>query len=115
VNNSSSMPVQRGMMKNAILRLIACACLLSLTVSCTTTYDAYGRPQQSVDPVVAAAGIVAAGAIGYAIANDNGHGHYNNRYRNSGYRNSGYRNSGYRNSGYGYGGYRGGYRGGHCH
>lgn len=103
MNKRSIKAVQRVMMQNAILRLTACACLLGLTVSCTTTYDAYGRPQQSVDPAVAVAGMVAAGAIGYAIANNNNYGHYNNRYRRSSY------GRGYR------GGYGGGYgRGGYC-
>lgn len=99
------MAVQRVMMKNAILRFTACACLLGLSASCTTTYDAYGRPQQSVDPVVAAAGIVAAGAIGYAIADSRNH-RYNNNYYRPGY--GGYR----RGYGGGYG--HGGYRGNHC-
>lgn len=93
------------MMKDAILRITASVCLIGLGTSCTTTYDAYGRPQQSVDPALAVAGMVAAGAIGYAIANDNGHGRYNNRYRHSGYGHGGYRR-GY-GGGYGHGGYRG--------
>jgi len=45
------------------------------SVSCMTTYDAYGRPVQSVDPGMAVAGIAAAGLVGYAIANDNNHHH----------------------------------------
>ncbi|QQL46154.1 hypothetical protein [Sulfuriroseicoccus oceanibius] len=49
--------------------LAACALAFSAT-SCTTTYDAYGRPKQTVDPGLAVAGIAAAGLIGYAIAND---------------------------------------------
>jgi len=53
-------------------------------VSCMTTYDAYGRPVQSVDPGAAAVGIAAAGALGYALANDHNHhhhyhGHYHHR------------------------------------
>lgn len=36
-----------------------------------TTYDAYGRPVQSVDPGLAVAGVAAAGLIGYAAANNN--------------------------------------------
>ncbi|MCB1133392.1 MAG: hypothetical protein KDN05_19890 [Verrucomicrobiae bacterium] len=38
--------------------------------SCMTTYDAYGRPVQSVDPGAAAAGAAAAGVLGYAIGRD---------------------------------------------
>ena len=49
------------------------------SMSCMTTYDAQGRPVQSVDPGTAAAGAVAAGALGYALANDN-HGHYHRPY-----------------------------------
>lgn len=68
------------------------------SVSCMTTYDAAGRPVQSVDPALAVAGVAAAGLIGYAAA-DNHHHHH-----------------GYYDGGY-YGGYRGGYyrRGGHYH
>ncbi len=40
-------------------------------VSCTTTYDYYGRPVQSVDPGLAVVGVAAAGLLGYAIANNN--------------------------------------------
>ena len=50
------------------------------SVSCMTTYDAQGRPVQSVDPGVAVAGAAAAGLIGYAIANDNDDHHGHNRY-----------------------------------
>lgn len=44
--------------------------------SCMTTYDAYGRPVQSVDPGAAAAGIAAAGLVGYAVGQHNDHRHY---------------------------------------
>jgi hypothetical protein len=40
-------------------------------VGCTTTYDYYGRPVQSVDPGLAAVGVAAAGILGYAIAANN--------------------------------------------
>ena len=100
------MPVQMGMKRKVIINLIASACLIGMGTSCTTTYDRYGRPVQSVDPVVAVAGVVAAGAIGYAIANERGH-HYNgHRYRHSGYGHGGH--GSYRR-GYGHGGYRGNY------
>ncbi len=39
-------------------------------VSCTTHYDHYGYPRQSVDPAAATAGIAAAGLIGYALGNN---------------------------------------------
>ena len=53
--------------------------------SCMTTYDAYGRPVQSVDPGMAVAGAAAAGLVGYAIAN-------NNNYYHGGYYHGGYYN-----------------------
>lgn len=53
--------------------------LVLVSPSCMTTYDANGRPVQSVDPGVAMAGAAAAGLIGYAIANDNDkHYHHHN-------------------------------------
>lgn len=85
------------------LRLVSAIVLAGAvfsSTSCTTTYDAYGRPQQSVDPGLAIAGVVAAGIIGYAIADDNDHHHY---YGNSHYQRSGHR-GGYRRTSYG-GGY----------
>jgi hypothetical protein len=57
-----------------LIALLACA---AASVSCVTTYDAYGRPVQTVDPGMAVAGVAAAGLIGYAIAdNHNHHGYY---------------------------------------
>ena len=67
-----------------------------MSVSCMTTYDAYGRPMQTVDPGLAVAGVAAAGLIGYAAANNNNHHHHDRGY---------YQGNGY----YGGGGY---YRGG---
>jgi hypothetical protein len=55
------------------------ALLVFSTTSCMTTYDAAGRPIQTVDPGLAAAGVVAAGLVGYAISennHDHGHGYY---------------------------------------
>ena len=57
-------------------------------VSCMTTYDAYGRPVQSVDPGAAAAGVAAAGLIGYAIGQNNErdhHHHYHHHRPRRGY------------------------------
>lgn len=67
--------------------------LFGMSVSCMTTYDARGNPLQTVDPAVAIAGVAAAGLVGYAIANDNGH-HHNHYYHGGGYYRGGYR-SGY--------------------
>lgn len=47
--------------------------------ACYTAYDAQGRPVQAVDPGAAAAGIAAAGLIGYAIADDRND-HYHGRH-----------------------------------
>ena len=65
-----------------IIRLasaITLAAALFTGTSCTTTYDAYGRPQQSVDPAVAIAGVAAAGLVGYALADNHNHYYYHNR------------------------------------
>jgi hypothetical protein len=64
-------------MKAILLKTTAVLVALAGT-SCMTTYDAYGRPVQTVDPGAAAAGIAAAGLIGYAVGqhNDHHHGHY---------------------------------------
>lgn len=77
--------------------LLACA---ALGTSCTTTYDAYGSPRQSVDPGVALMGVAAAGLVGYALASDNDSHSHNNYYGGGGYHGGSY--------GYG-GGYGGGY------
>ena len=58
-------------MRNFLLKSVTAACFVAFATSCTTTYDAYGRPQQSVDPALAVAGIAAAGLVGYAIAENN--------------------------------------------
>ena len=65
--------------------------------SCTTMYDAQGNPREVVSPEGAALAAVAAGVIGYAIADNNNDYHHGHR-------------RGYRGGGYGYGGYRGGGR-----
>jgi len=54
--------------------------------SCTTTYDAYGRPVQSVDPAAAAIGAVAIGAAAYAIGNNNSHGYHGGHHGGGYYR-----------------------------
>ncbi len=64
------------------------------SVSCYTSYDAYGNQRQAVDPGVAVAGAAAVGVLGYAIArdrdDDNRHG-YQHRPRHHHYRNPYYR------------------------
>lgn len=66
-----------------IFKLSALLVVLGATTSCVTTYDASGRPVQTVDPAVAVAGAAAAGLAGYAIANNNNnhyHGYYGGGY-----------------------------------
>jgi hypothetical protein len=75
-----------------LTRIVTATALIALSpliTSCTTTYDAAGRPVQSVDPGTAAAGAVAAGALGYAIGQNNDN---DRRYYGSGYRRPYYNN-----------------------
>lgn len=68
-------------MTHKLLQLTTLLALGVSAVSCMTTYDANGRPVQSVDPGVAVAGVAAAGVLGYALANDNDHhDHHRNHY-----------------------------------
>ncbi|NQW99169.1 hypothetical protein HQ447_00825 [bacterium] len=77
---------------SAVSLIVAC---LGSSVSCMTTYDAYGRPVQSVDPGAAVAGAAAAGLIGYAIANNNNNGHHHHNYHGRGYYRRGYYDGAY--------------------
>lgn len=63
-------------MKPLLIKLAALALVPVLATSCTTTYDAYGNPVQSVDPGVAVAGIAAAAIVGAAVANNNNNKNY---------------------------------------
>lgn len=58
--------------------LIALAAIMGVSSSCMTTYDAQGRPVQSVDPGLAVAGVAAAGLVGYAAGNNHRDRHYHN-------------------------------------
>ncbi len=104
-------------MKTKILQRLAVVASLGLLMttatSCTTTYDANGNPVQSVDPGTAAAGAVAAGVLGYAIANNRNDNYYHggggyyrggNYYRRGNY----YRGGGRYYNGYHGGGHHGG-------
>lgn len=53
-------------MKNLLPFALLCAIALS-SVSCQTSYDAYGNPRTTVDPATAGAGVLAAGVLGYAL------------------------------------------------
>jgi hypothetical protein len=83
-------------MQKKLYRLFAAGLILSLGASCTTAYDAYGRPQQVVDPGTAVLGAAAVGLLAYGLGNS----HSNRHDHHHGYRSSRY-------SGYGYGGYSG--------
>lgn len=73
-------------MKSIILKTAAVLTAVIATTSCMTTYDAYGRPVQSVDPAAATAGVVAAGVLGYAVANKNNERHHHHHYDRGYYR-----------------------------
>lgn len=78
------------MMKKAITIILTGAIAL-VSTNCTTTYDAYGNPRQSVDPGTAVAGAAAAGVLGYAIANkrdknkNRNYYHHNHHYKHGYY------------------------------
>ena len=95
-------------MKLLLTRLGAFAAVVAIigsSSSCMTTYDANGRPYQSVDPGLAIAGIAAAGLIGYAAGNNHG-GHHHSYYDGGYYGGGGYYSGGYyRGRGYSHGGY----------
>jgi hypothetical protein len=77
------------MKTNILIRMggaLTGALLVLASTSCMTTYDAAGRPMQTVDPGLAAAGVVAAGLVGYAIADNHNHhnGYHGGYYRGYG-------------------------------
>jgi len=74
-------------MKATLQRLIAAVMLVTLGVSCTTAYDAYGRPVSVVDPGMAALGIAAAGVAGYALTNNNRNRNWNRNHQRGFYDN----------------------------
>lgn len=55
-------------MKSTLIKVIAAGLVAMTATSCTTSYDAYGYPHESVDPIAAAA---VAGVAGYAIGQNN--------------------------------------------
>ena len=87
-------------MKKILIRLIFCTLIVSTAASCTTAYDAYGRPQQVVTPGGALLGAAAVGLLAYGLSNNGG----NNRHRNN---NCNYQQSygGYSRHNRGYGGF----------
>lgn len=71
-----------------ILPLIAVV-ILAFGPSCTTMYDAHGRPTEVVTPEGAAMAAVAAGVLGYAIGDKKKrkkhYGHYGHGHHSSGH------------------------------
>ncbi|BDS08063.1 hypothetical protein NT6N_31030 [Oceaniferula spumae] len=64
------------------IKLAAGAVVAALMfANCSTTYDSYGRPVQSVDPVAATAAAVAVGAIAYSAGKNNRNHYHRNYYR----------------------------------
>lgn len=69
--------------------------------SCSTSYDAYGRPVESIDPATAVVGALVIGAAAYAIGN--------NKERKRHHKHHGCHHGGYHHGGYHHGGcYHGG-------
>jgi hypothetical protein len=58
-------------MKTTLYRLITSLVIASSFASCTTVYDAQGRPRQMVDPGAALIGAAVVGLVAYGIANSN--------------------------------------------
>jgi len=53
-----------------ILTYLTIGALIGSSLSCTTTYDAYGNPRQTVTPAGAVAGAAIVGLAAYGIAKD---------------------------------------------
>ena len=104
-------------MKALLCRIAFATLIASVGTSCTTAYDAYGRPQQVVDPGAAVLGAAAVGLLAYGLASSGNDYDRNDRcYSNHGYSNH---SSHRRNYSYGDGYYSGhrnyGHGGGYCH
>lgn len=67
-------------MKTTFHRLILAALMASMGVSCTTAYDAYGRPRTVVEPGAALLGAAAVGLLAYGLANNNDGGYRHRRH-----------------------------------
>ncbi len=59
-------------MKRCLLLPLVVA--MAVTASCTTMYDSSGRPVDVLTPEGAALAVVAAGVVGYALADEEPHG-----------------------------------------
>jgi len=70
--------------------ILASVLLCFAASSCTTAYDAHGRPRQVVDPAAALIGAAVVGLVAYGLANSNDRNDRNdcrdrNRYRSGAY------------------------------
>lgn len=74
--------------------------IATMGVSCTTSYDQYGRAQPAVTPGGALLGAAAIGAIAYSVGKDRGK-HKAHHSSSHGYSHGGYGHGGYRGGGYG--------------
>jgi NADPH-dependent curcumin reductase CurA len=75
-------PKPKKFMKRKMIQAAMATGLCLFGASCTTAYDAYGRPIQTVDPGAAVVGAAAAGAVGYAAGRDTRtHRHYHPAHR----------------------------------
>ena len=72
-------------MKISLCRLIAALLLITLGASCTTAYDAYGRPVSVVDPGTALIGAAAVGLLAYGLASSDNHHHGHSGYHGHGH------------------------------
>jgi hypothetical protein len=68
-------------MKTLLQRITLAVLMTALGASCSTAYDAYGRPRTVVEPGAALLGVAAAGLAGYAIANNRDRDHHRGHYR----------------------------------
>ena len=76
--------------KNSWIKLTVAGIASALLFSnCVTSYDAHGRPIQTVDPAAVAVGAVLLGTAAYAIGHNNS-GHNGHYYGSSGYHHGGH-------------------------
>jgi hypothetical protein len=70
-------------MKSILHRLALATLLVFMGASCTTAYDAYGRPRTVVEPGAALVGAAAVGLLAYGLASSDHHhgGYYHGRHR----------------------------------
>ncbi|MES2982422.1 MAG: hypothetical protein V4727_08925 [Verrucomicrobiota bacterium] len=79
-----------------LITLSLIGALAFTSVSCYTSYDAYGNQRQAVDPGVAVAGAAAAGIIAYGMARDRNHSYHNGYHHRPSYHHHHYRSPYYR-------------------